>query len=106
MLSMDGFIGNMGPIRAIRTGKWNGEVAGRLRSCDRTSCRPALGPDPVLLRGRPLDEEAIREAADAASGPAKPMDNTDFSFLWRKEMVKRFVSAALREIRGGEGESG
>jgi 4-hydroxybenzoyl-CoA reductase subunit beta len=51
-----------------------------------------------ILRGRPLDDSTIAEAADAAAGPAKPMDNTDFSFLWRKEMVKRFVAAALRGI--------
>jgi len=62
-----------------------------------------------ILRGRPLNDSAIAEAADAAAGPAKPMDNTDFSFLWRKEMVKRFVVAALREIRTGgrgDGETG
>jgi len=30
--------------------------------------------------------------------PSRPMDNTDFSFLWRKQMTKRFVAAALREL--------
>ena len=51
-----------------------------------------------VLRGRPLDEPAIAEASQAAAAFARPMDNTDFSFLWRKEMVRRFVAAALREI--------
>jgi 4-hydroxybenzoyl-CoA reductase subunit beta len=51
-----------------------------------------------LLRGRLLDDGAIAEAADAASEPSRPMDNTDFSFLWRKEMTRRFVAAALREL--------
>ena len=52
-----------------------------------------------LLRGRLLTEEAIAEAAAAASGSARPMDNTDFSFLWRKEMVSRYVGLALRDVR-------
>ncbi|HEY1435521.1 MAG TPA: FAD binding domain-containing protein [Thermoanaerobaculia bacterium] len=54
----------------------------------------------AVLAGRPLDAEAIAEAAEAASGPSKPMDNTDYSFLWRKEMTRKWVSAALHEIAG------
>jgi hypothetical protein len=27
------------------------------------------------------------------------MDNTDFSFLWRKEMAKRVVAAALKKLQ-------
>ena len=61
----------------------------------------------MVLRGRPLDHAAIAEAADAAAGPARPMDNTDFSFLWRKEMVRRYVAAALRELQTrGRGDTG
>jgi 4-hydroxybenzoyl-CoA reductase subunit beta len=51
-----------------------------------------------VLRGRALDADAIAEAAEASAGPSRPMDNTDFSFLWRKQMTKRFVAAALREL--------
>jgi 4-hydroxybenzoyl-CoA reductase subunit beta len=51
-----------------------------------------------ILRDRPLDESAIAEAALAAAGPSRPMDNTDFSFLWRKEMTRRFVAAALKAL--------
>jgi len=54
------------------------------------------------LTGRALDEEAIRAAAEAAAGPARPMDNTDFSLHWRKEMTKSFVSAALRKLVGSK----
>ena len=50
------------------------------------------------LVGRPLDAEAIAAAAAAAAGPSRPMDNTDFSLHWRKEVTKSFVSAALRKI--------
>ena len=51
-----------------------------------------------LLRGHPLTEERIRAAAVAAARPAKPMDNTDLTLGWRKEMVKVEVARALREI--------
>jgi 4-hydroxybenzoyl-CoA reductase subunit beta len=51
------------------------------------------------LVGRPLDEDAIRDAAAAALGPSRPMDNTDFSFLWRKEMTSRYVALALQDLR-------
>ncbi len=52
----------------------------------------------AVLVGRPLDAGAIEEAAAAAAGPSKPMDNTDFSFLWRKEMTKKWVAAALSDL--------
>jgi 4-hydroxybenzoyl-CoA reductase subunit beta len=51
-----------------------------------------------ILAGGVLDETAIADAADAASGPSRPMDNTDFSFLWRKEMTRKFAAAALRDL--------
>ncbi|HSD72563.1 MAG TPA: FAD binding domain-containing protein [Thermoanaerobaculia bacterium] len=51
------------------------------------------------LVGRPLDERSIADAAAAAAGPSRPMDNTDFSFLWRKEMTSKFVALALRDLR-------
>jgi 4-hydroxybenzoyl-CoA reductase subunit beta len=51
-----------------------------------------------ILEGRPLDAGAIEEAALAAEGPSRPMDNTDFSFLWRKQMTRRYVAAALRDL--------
>ena len=52
----------------------------------------------ALLSGRVLDEDAIRGAAAAASGPSRPMDNTDFSVVWRKQMTRRFVAAALSDL--------
>jgi 4-hydroxybenzoyl-CoA reductase subunit beta len=57
-----------------------------------------LAESEKLLRDRPLDEAAIAEAAAAAAGPSRPMDNTDFSFLWRKEMTRKYVAAALRDL--------
>jgi len=52
----------------------------------------------AVLAGRPLDAGAIADAAAAATGPSRPMDNTDFSFLWRKEMTRNYVKAALTAL--------
>ena len=51
-----------------------------------------------FLKGRRLDSEAIREAAELASRPAKPLDNADLSHFWRKRMVRTVVEQALRRI--------
>ena len=51
-----------------------------------------------VLHGRPLGPSAIEEAGEAAAAASRPMDNTDFSFLWRKQMTARFVAAALRDL--------
>jgi 4-hydroxybenzoyl-CoA reductase subunit beta len=50
------------------------------------------------LHGRPLDPAAIEQAAAMSAGPSRPMDNTDFSFLWRNEMTRRFVASALKAL--------
>jgi 4-hydroxybenzoyl-CoA reductase subunit beta len=51
-----------------------------------------------VLRGEKLDKVRIAEAADAAHKPAKPMDNTDFTLSWRKEMVRVYVRRALEKV--------
>ena len=51
-----------------------------------------------LLRGKPLTEDRIRAAADAAWKPARPMDNTDLTLGWRKEIVRPELTRALRAI--------
>ncbi|HEX5435730.1 MAG TPA: FAD binding domain-containing protein [Gemmatimonadaceae bacterium] len=50
--------------------------------------------------GQRLDETTIGAAADAAYRPAKPMDNTDFTLAWRKDMVRVYVRRALEELAG------
>ena len=52
------------------------------------------------LVGRPLDDEAIAQAAELAAQPARPMDNTDFTLVWRKRVTRAYVTSALRELRG------
>jgi 4-hydroxybenzoyl-CoA reductase subunit beta len=70
-----------------------GAVASRPVACEKAE---------VLLRGRPLTDDVISEAAAAAAEPAKPMDNTDFELVWRKAMVRTLVSCALQDVRGDD----
>ena len=55
-----------------------------------------------LLAGRPLTDDQIAAAAERASVPARPVDNTDFTLHWRKRVTRAFVSYALRELRGDD----
>ena len=54
------------------------------------------------LVGGSLTAGQIDAAAELATRPARPMDNTDFSLIWRKRMVREFVTYALREVRGDD----
>jgi 4-hydroxybenzoyl-CoA reductase subunit beta len=62
-----------------------------------------------LLIGRPLGDDAIREAAAAIAHVAKPMQNTDFSLSWRKAVAHAYAARALHELcagtGGGDGEA-
>ena len=51
---------------------------------------------------RSAADDGIARAAEIAAKPAKPMDNTDFNLLWRKRVVREFVTYALRELRGDD----
>ena len=51
-----------------------------------------------FLHGRSLDPETVREAAELAAKPAKPLDNADLSHFWRKRMVRTVVEEALMRI--------
>jgi len=67
------------------------------------SSRPLSVPDAAaLLVGKELSDAAIEEAAQMAAGPAKPMDNTDFTLHWRKRVVREVVGWALRDLRGDD----
>jgi 4-hydroxybenzoyl-CoA reductase subunit beta len=90
------------PVLSVGAAVWReGEVviAARLVLGGVASAPIRLAAAESVLLGRPLDEDSIRDAAAAALGPSRPMDNTDFSFLWRKEMTSKFVSLALRDLR-------
>jgi 4-hydroxybenzoyl-CoA reductase subunit beta len=89
------------PVLSVGAAVWREEgivTAARLVLGGVASAPIRLTSAESMLIGRPLDEDAIRDAATAALGPSRPMDNTDFSFLWRKEMTKNFVRAALADL--------
>lgn len=48
-----------------------------------------------FLKGRRMDADTIRETAEIAAKPAKPLDNADLSHFWRKRMVRVVVEQAL-----------
>jgi 4-hydroxybenzoyl-CoA reductase subunit beta len=66
--------------------------------------RPLEAPPAAIdaLIGGALSDESIAAAAAASAQPAKPMDNTDFSLVWRKRVTRDFVAYALRELRGDD----
>jgi 4-hydroxybenzoyl-CoA reductase subunit beta len=51
-----------------------------------------------ILIGQRLTREVIDAAAEAAFKPAKPMDNADLNYAWRKKMVRVYVARALGQI--------
>jgi 4-hydroxybenzoyl-CoA reductase subunit beta len=54
----------------------------------------------ALLRGERLSSELIERVAAMAAGPAKPLDNTDFTHPYRKRIARVFVARGLRRIAG------
>lgn len=54
----------------------------------------------AFLRGRALTGEAIDEAAAIAYKLARPLDNADLGYAWRKRMARIEVARALREVAG------
>ncbi len=54
----------------------------------------------AFLRGKTLEPETIGMAAGIAYKPAKPLDNADLAYAWRKRMVRIEVARALRELAG------
>jgi len=63
--------------------------------------RPVEAPAAAAaLIGGALTDAAIANAAERAAQPARPMDNTDFTLVWRKRVTRDFVTYALRELRG------
>ncbi|HTG86178.1 MAG TPA: FAD binding domain-containing protein [Pyrinomonadaceae bacterium] len=66
----------------------------------------AIAPSPVEIReaaaaltGQPLDEDSIQAAAEAAYIKARPLDNTDFVYQWRKQMARQYTLRALRDLQ-------
>ncbi|MGH7333394.1 MAG: FAD binding domain-containing protein [Candidatus Rokuibacteriota bacterium] len=54
----------------------------------------------AAVRGERLTPEVIERVAGLAAGPAKPLDNTDFTHPYRKKVTRIFVARALRRLAG------
>jgi 4-hydroxybenzoyl-CoA reductase subunit beta len=64
-----------------------------------------IAPSPVqvadaatILIGKLLNDDQIQAAAEAAYVKARPLDNTDFVYQWRKQMARQYTIRALREL--------
>jgi 4-hydroxybenzoyl-CoA reductase subunit beta len=64
-----------------------------------------IAPSPVVIKdaenalvGKPLDGHQIHAAAEAAYVKARPLDNTDFVYQWRKQMARQYTIRALNEL--------
>jgi len=53
----------------------------------------------AFLVGQELSDDTIDQAARIAARPAKPLDNTDFTIGWRKDMVPVYLRRALAALR-------
>jgi 4-hydroxybenzoyl-CoA reductase subunit beta len=53
-----------------------------------------------FLLGKVLDRETIDAAAALAARPAKPLDNADLAYAWRKRMARVETARSLRELAG------
>lgn len=64
-----------------------------------------IAPSPIeidearqCLIGKPLVDDQIHAAAEAAYIKARPLDNTDFVMNWRKQMTRQYTIKALRAL--------
>lgn len=65
-----------------------------------------IAPSPVqvneaaqALIGKPLNDDQVNAAAEAAYVKARPLDNTDFVYQWRKQMARQYTLRALEALR-------
>ena len=66
-----------------------------------------IAPSPLQINdaaetliGNRLTDDQIAAAAEAAYIKARPLDNTDFVYQWRKQMARQYTIRALQELRG------
>ena len=64
-----------------------------------------IAPSPIeikeaatVLVGQPLNSNQIEAAAEAAYVKARPLDNTDFVYQWRKQMARQYTIKALSQL--------
>jgi 4-hydroxybenzoyl-CoA reductase subunit beta len=54
----------------------------------------------AALSGQRVTPELVAHVADLAAGPAKPLDNTDFTHPYRKKVTRVFVGRAVAAVTG------
>ena len=91
----------LGVAAWIRTGNGNGSNAVK----DARIVLGGIAPSPVEIKeagaaliGNLLDDHHIQSAAEAAYIKARPLDNTDFVYQWRKQMARQYTLRALKEL--------
>jgi 4-hydroxybenzoyl-CoA reductase subunit beta len=65
-----------------------------------------IAPAPVEIKeaasalvGSPMNDDQIHAAAEAAYIKARPLDNTDFVYQWRKQMARQYTLRALKDLQ-------
>jgi CO/xanthine dehydrogenase FAD-binding subunit len=65
-----------------------------------------IAPSPVQIKeasevmiGKSLSDDQLHAAAEAAYIKARPLDNTDFVYQWRKQMARQYTFRALKELQ-------
>jgi 4-hydroxybenzoyl-CoA reductase subunit beta len=65
-----------------------------------------IAPSPLEIKeaanaliGKPFSDDQIHAAAEAAYVRARPLDNTDFVYQWRKQMARQYTLRALRDLQ-------
>jgi len=65
-----------------------------------------IAPSPIqvneaaqALIGKQLNDDQVNAAAEAAYIKARPLDNTDFVYQWRKQMARQYTIRALEALR-------
>jgi 4-hydroxybenzoyl-CoA reductase subunit beta len=89
----------VGVAAAVRTGT-GGVIEEARIVLGAVDTHPVVARDAnEFLRGKALTKETIEMAAGIAYKPARPLDNADLVYSWRKRMVRIEVARALRELQ-------
>jgi len=96
----------LGVAAYVRTVVANGNGSSEHVVQDARIVLGGIAPSPVqvtaaatTLIGNPLNDDQIQAAAEAAYIKARPLDNTDFVYQWRKQMTRQYTLRALKDIR-------
>ena len=93
------------PEGALPNGRATAPIARDAIIADAKIVLGGIAPSPIqvneaaqALIGNPFNADQIHAAAEAAYVKARPLDNTDFVYQWRKHMARQYTIRALREL--------